>query len=1275
MDLKRKFHVKASYWEGRNIPSISDPATFSLNEENWVKDRVYYEEPMIRRVNPRFGWTQTGSSNSYHYPHLGGGATPRGEVSSFDWFQPVDGIFGSDHLFLPFNSTFIKYSPNCASAIRGGFTWGEASQGSINPIHWQYHPNLGAAKLPNMRHWSNYRSQGSTGDPLRRITAEKIHTAWAEKSTAPDGRGIKSGFTTKADSSYNDWANYMLDAYSWEGDDYIAKDGTHDCLAGPQQMIRLTDAWPAPIWDPWRYAGSQRRAFTYSNEHWKHSSFKDRENVTSRGTYWSYYPPYSLELLRNGINPVTVRSERVPLNYGYFIGYYANQDIVVRFAWIRGVPLGGMDTENSYWEIGESWQQEYNIIPWWKKVTHSNGTSFQGRHIRVRFYKTAGEHVYRQTAPSDDYLIDTHYYPLDYEFHKGSPVAVYNVGKNDYISAFVDFDWPIPEGINESAFENYPHGVGHLVGTGFKDSADLAQRAAHLVSGACYWGGFEIFTVPSSGANNIAGQASKWSRVEQPYIKSNDTWKKAEYVYKKHKSKWELVHSGKQLPLTVVIPVVPLSAYYTEQIHYDPDPALYFHYQDFDLAEYIDNPEKYGVTSWKSPFTSKQLRSAPFTITVIVESGVRILGPLTIKNLNRGGKVILKNYGYIYGLGGAGGPSMSPIEIGSEAGLQQWSDLDGQDGGPAIETDHNLSIFNHGRIYGGAGGGHGGMPEFVCDLGGQLFYDKYHKRVGLIHGHGGSLALPSYWKAGNGFEWSTKGGIPYKDYTRGWYEKGKRTVFSLPYWIPEQGYWKTTMKMKPFFFTSSHEFPHNTGTGHNVIQYWGWTRHGMLVLMWVPETVWVRTSPARLVQPEISATGPGDLVEPSLNQAVFWTVAHGAAGGGGAVHGPSGPIRAKNQYWTEAYQRNTGLGYKWGEFMANIIWESRFDLYDKDAESQFDFEGFSGDNTEDVTVQEDCSVHHGQTISGTGSLKGVLKKRAVWGCTPILGWFGKCGDENNADHTFQNDGPYHFCTAVLSSTGAAGTAWINNYVRYRMVKEKREVLEVWDLRGGGGDFPFRRPPSYQGDQGKGRNQAPWSLSIVTSSWYDGPAYRRSPHGQRTRFTLAGRQKTPSYGGSIAASKSGPVHKGGIGGTVNHAEENNYGGQRDDIMKGGGQGHPNRWRERSGGIWKRYLGGYDVINHWEFPGEHEIAKNSYNLGAKAWIESWKTKGGNGGEPGEPGESFTLDSKEISRFGQKIILPSITLNGGGVGNAVVITHPSATVVFGEEGDAKGGVGSRT
>jgi hypothetical protein len=919
MNLKRRFHVKASYGEEGNAPSISDPATFSLNGQSGVRDRVYYEEPTIRNINPRFGWTQTGPL--------------AGEDPSFDWFQPVDGLNGIGHFFLPYNSTFIKYSPNCASAIRAGLT--------ADSIHWQYHPDLGAARLPNMRH------------------VHALSPTPATKLIEPDGLGIKNAFSTTADTSYTDWSSYMQNAYSWKGDNYIENDPTHDYLAGPQQMIRLTDAWPFPIWDAWRYAGSQRRPITYSDENIGfgdgNTSEKNRENKTSIKTQSSYYPPYYKEgaALLTG---VTVKAERVPLNYGYFIGDYVNRDIVVRFAWIRGVPLGRANTENSHWEIGESWQQEYNIIPWWKKETHSNGTSFQGRHIRVRFYKTAGEHVYRQTAPSDDYLIDTHYYPLDYEFHKGSPVAVYDVGENDYISAFVDFDWPIPEGINESEFGNYPHGVGHLT-TGFENSADLAQRAAHLVSGACYWGGFEIFMTPLSGGNDvITGQTSKWSTVQQPYIKSNNTWKKAENVFKKDKGKWELVHSGKQIPMSVIVPLISLSSSDTSSKEGN------FHYQNFDLAEYINDPSKYGVTSWKSPYTLSQIKSAPFRITVIVESGVKMLGPMTIKNFNYGSKVILKNHGEIYGLGGVGGPSMSPIEIGGEVGLQNWKDLNGQDGHSAIETTRNLSIYNYGKIYGGAGGGHGGMPEFVSDLGGQLFYDKYHKSTGQ---HGGSLTLPSYWKAGNGFEWSTKGGIPYKDYTRGWYAKGKRTVRSLPYWIPAQGYWKTTMRMRPVFYTRSHELP----TGSNVIQYWGWTSRGMLVLMWVPETVWVYTSPARLVQPEISAIGPGDLVDPSLNQAVFWTVAHGAAGGGGAVFGPVGPIRAQNQNSNAGFY-NKGLGYKWGSLMSNIIWEHRFDLYDKDVESQFDFESFETTDIENVTVKEDSSVKEfGRAISKTGWLR------------------------------------------------------------------------------------------------------------------------------------------------------------------------------------------------------------------------------------------------------------------------------------------------------------------
>ena len=1245
MQLKRRFYVKAA-WKGREV-SISDPAFFSLFEKSWVRDRVYYEEPMVRGLNPRFRWLD------YLY-------TPR---TSFIWYQPVDSPHGTGHQFLPYNSTFIKYSLNCASAIRAGLTadgGGDYENQRNNPdgLTWQWHPELGGARMPVMRHWSNYTT-GYTGEALRRIDSS-LHNLpfryFSEKTTLADGLGIKDDFTTKADTSYRDWDSYMQYAYM---PDYLSgpQPPMHDYLSGPQQMIRLTDAWPFPIWDAWRYAGPQRRPITYSGENEGfgngNTSEKNRENTTTRKTQISYTPPYY-----NGQAGVTVRAEKVPLNYGYFIGDYVNQDIVVRFAWIRGVPLGSMGTEDSYWAIGESWQQEFNLLPWWKKVTHSNGTSFRGRHIRVRFYKTAGEHVYRQTVPSDDYLIDTHYYPLDYEFHKGSPVAVYDVGENDYISAFVDFDWPIPEGIDESAFNNYPHGVGHLSGIGpirppligadkaIANSADLARRAAHLVSGACYWGGFEVFASAKGGTGQgsegaqktvtIGGGGHKWTQVQQPYIKSGSDWQKADSVYKKVNGFWTLVHSGKKIPTTVRFPSIPLKS----EDPYREDGN--FHYIDVDLMEYMVSPESYGAPKSFETYPESVLNSTPLEITVHVDPGVKILR-INITKFHASTRVILRNYGMICGRGGGGGARIAPHNVGSELGLQHFSELDGLNGEPAIATDHDISIRNYGEMYGGGGGGHAGMPYFIMDLSGQLLYDRgqFFLSGGSQNFHGASLSLPGYWKPAGGFQLSNSKGIFHESFTRGWYSDGRPTVHGSSYTIPAQGYWYTTLV-----------------AAHRYRGYYGWPLRSYRYIYtdWISQTVWRETSPAKTVRPETPAVEAGNFDIPVLEQAVFWNVLHGGGGGGGAPYGPKPLLKIQNDNSPRGIWDLKGLGIKWGQILSRIIWDHNFNAYDKDHISQFDFTSFAAitaadedyhqfthqnaeistplnEFTLDAVPADSPSERPGSVegyfgqgighlgggatrpqpkISNAGFLTGVLKNRAIW--NP-----GTSYSLSNPDH-LRHGGRHYMEVAGMT----------RKLMNANGVRSIRDVLDVKGVT------------KTEGNKVTGID--PWVVEISTPDLFGGSAY--SNLGDRTPLFRA---KDELGDGS----SSGGLGDGGSGGSVsfrNLVAEN-------DLYR--------RWPN---GLWKQYLGKHIVYNYEDFPACREVAKDSWNKGVKAWLDSWKTDGGKGGELGEAGESFTIAEASITRFGQKIILPSITINGGSPGK-IVQTNMEAVAGIPIKGTMKG------
>jgi hypothetical protein len=467
-----------------------------------------------------------------------------------------------------------------------------------------------------------------------------------------------------------------------------------------------------------------------------------------------------------------------------------------------------------------------------------------------------------------------------------------------------------------------------------------------------------------------------WTQVQQPYIKSGGDWQKAENVYKKFNGSWELVHSGEKIHTTVRFPSIPLS---------NPGgvgEGADFHYIDVDLLEYMVNPESYGAPRSFRTFPASVLNSTPLEITIHVDPGVKILR-INITKFHASTRIVLRNYGMICGRGGGGGARIAPHNVGSESGLQSFDQLDGVNGEAAIATDHDISIENYGEMYGGGGGGHAGMPYFIMDLSGQLFYDRgqYFLKGGSRNFHGASLSLPGYWKSCSSTLVSGSNGIFHDSFTRGWYSDGRPTIHGASYMLPAQGFWYTQL-------VAAHRYRGYYGWGApRTYQYW--------YTDWIVQTVWKETSPAKMVRPETPAVEAGNFDIPVLEQAVFWNVLHGGGGGGGAPYGPKPLLRVQNDNSQRGVSGLKGLGIRWGQMLSRIIWDHNFNAYDKDHISQFDFTSFTATRTDavgafpvDLNVSSvdkyfgDGSGDDGKAtavISNKGKLTGVLKDRAALG--------------------------------------------------------------------------------------------------------------------------------------------------------------------------------------------------------------------------------------------------------------------------------------------------------
>ena len=216
-----------------------------------------------------------------------------------------------------------------------------------------------------------------------------------------------------------------------------------------------------------------------------------------------------------------------------------------------------------------------------------------------------------------------------------------------------------------------------------------------------------------------------WSPVTDVYTKYDGVWRKVDDGYIKFQGKWWLVHDPDGIKtISYIIRI--------EKV-YDGDGQTW-HYQNFNLLDYISTHQDTNGVLWPR----ETFRMYPFKIHVTIESDVIIKGPFVIPSGFEGStRIILKNYGSIYGLAGKGGDALPSYSLGpGPNGKTSWRDpvtghqqeyylggsvtglqygyvmsAYGRDGTDGIENHSNLTLHNYGKISGAGGGGHGGIPN------------------------------------------------------------------------------------------------------------------------------------------------------------------------------------------------------------------------------------------------------------------------------------------------------------------------------------------------------------------------------------------------------------------------------------------------------------------------------------------------------------------------------------------------------------------------------------
>ena len=380
----------------------------------------------------------------------------------------------------------------------------------------------------------------------------------------------------------------------------------------------------------------------------------------------------------------------------------------------------------------------------------------------------------------------------------------------------------------------------------------------------------------------------QWSRVSRPYIKHEGAWAEAINVYKKVDGQWQIVHTGDKIVLSVIVPAGEYESVGTQNLVRSGDGSL----KGFNLIEYIADNTVYSLV---------QLESTPFSITVTIDSGAKITGPLVIKGFDPSSKIRIINKGEIYGLGGQGGSSLMPVNastINSNDYLNSvkgWSQLDGKKGNDAIRVYNQVSIDNqNGKIYGGGGGGHGGMPVIKLYPGGMAFHCRnqtsgnYSFFVDTVRQDGRfqlSLHMPGGWKPIN-YSWIGRDGLHVSNTGNPWV-----------------GGWRCDA---PVTFYTNERAAANLNARVTRVGGFG------------------------LLGDNSGSTNIGSIMQnlfPTVDQAIFGAVFHGACGGGGGLLGKAGRSSIKFNLLTpykvsKVVNNNLSLSVRWTKLLSDIIWES-----------------------------------------------------------------------------------------------------------------------------------------------------------------------------------------------------------------------------------------------------------------------------------------------------------------------------------------------------------------
>ena len=391
---------------------------------------------------------------------------------------------------------------------------------------------------------------------------------------------------------------------------------------------------------------------------------------------------------------------------------------------------------------------------------------------------------------------------------------------------------------------------------------------------------------------NDTGEA-QWSRVSRPYVKHEGAWAEAINVYKKVDGQWQIVHTGDKIVLSVIVPSGEYESVGTHQnlVRSADGPPFY---KGFNLIEYIADNTTYSLA---------ELESTPFSIIVTIDSGAKITGPFIVKGFDPSSVIHIVNRGEIYGLGGQGGGSLMPVNASSInsndylSSVKGWSQLDGKKGNDAIRVYNQVSIDNqNGKIYGGGGGGHGGMPVIKLYPGGMAFHCRNQTSANYFTEEGKpifgqtvrqdgrfqlSLHMPGNWTPIN-YSWIGRDGLHVSNTANPWV-----------------GGWRCNASAT--FYTVDKVFNMNS----RVTRVGGWGLLG--------DTAQISPIMQNLF--------------PTVDQAIFGAVFHGACGGGGGVFGSPGRSSI-NFNLHSPYQvasvidNNLSLSVRWTKLLSDIIWES-----------------------------------------------------------------------------------------------------------------------------------------------------------------------------------------------------------------------------------------------------------------------------------------------------------------------------------------------------------------